>query len=156
MLTTREMATLIWFVPVAVLIWWRLPGIREPIRSLVGLLLQPIILIPAALFTAWMVVGTYLAAQLGAWDLARLKDTLFWLVPGYILLFGAVSAATERGFFRRRVRDAVSVAVFLGFYLTVVTLDLPWELVHLRFCNFRFGAYAVLTFTAVSGRHPFP
>jgi hypothetical protein len=128
-LTTRELATLIWYVPAAVLIWWRIPGVREPVRSLARIVWQPIILVPATLFTLWMVGVIYVGARLGAWDWARLKDTLYWFVPAYILLFGAVNSATEAGFFRRRVRDAVGVSVFLAFYVTVVTLDLPWELV---------------------------
>jgi hypothetical protein len=129
MLTTREIATLIWFVPTAALMWWKLPGIREPIRALVRIASSPVILVPSVLFTVWMVGVIFLGARLDAWDWARLKDTLYWFVPAYILLFGAVNAATEAGFFRRRLRDAVGVSVFLGFYLTVATLDLAWELV---------------------------
>lgn len=129
MLTTREIATVMWFAPVAGLIWWKLPGVREPVRGIVRMFLLPVFLVPAALFTAWMVVIIYAAAQLGAWDLAQIKDTLYWVVPGFILMFGATKAATEPGFFRRRLRDAVALSVFFGFYLGLVTLDLPWELV---------------------------
>ncbi len=128
MLTTREIATLIWFVPAAALIWWKVPSIRESVRSVVRAFLQPLILIPATLFAAWMLVIIDVAAQLGAWNLARLKDTLYWVIPGFILMFGATKAATEPGFFRRRAREAVGVSVFLAFYLGVLTLDLPWEL----------------------------
>lgn len=76
-----------------------------------------------------MLVAVYIAAQLGVWEMTLLKDTLYWLVPGYILLFGAVNAATEKGFFRRRVREAVGLTAFFAFYLTVATLDLGWELI---------------------------
>jgi hypothetical protein len=75
-----------------------------------------------------MAVIVWVAAQVGAWDLSLSKDTLYWVVPGLVLLVGATKAATEPGFFRRRVREAVGVSVFLVFYLGLVTLDLPWEL----------------------------
>ena len=117
MFTTRELATLIWFVPVAALIWWKWPGIREPIRSLVGLLKQRVFLLPAALFTVWMFVAIYVASRLSAWSVENLKDTLYWFVPGYVLLFGAVNAAKEKALFRRRVRDAVGLSAFFTFYL---------------------------------------
>ena len=129
MLTTREIATIIWFVPAAALMWWKWPTIRDPIRSVVRILIQPVLLAPAALFTVWMLVAVYLAARLGAWTLANLKDTLYWFVPGYLLLFGAVKAASEKGFFRRRIRDAVGLSAFFAFYLSVSTLDLIWELI---------------------------
>jgi hypothetical protein len=128
MLTTREIATILWFIPVAAVTWWKLPGIRAPIRSVVALVLQRVFIIPAAVFTAWMLIAIYIASQWGVWSLTNLKDTLYWLVPGYILLFGAVNAATEERFFRRRIRDAVGLSAFFAFYLSVVTLDLWLEL----------------------------
>jgi hypothetical protein len=129
MLTTREIATLMWYVPIAALVLWKIPGVREPVRSMVGMFLRPLFLVPVGLFAAWMVVGILVAARLGAWHLSQLKDTIYWVVPGLILLFGATNAATEPGFFRRRVRDAAAYSVILGFYLGLVTLDLAWELV---------------------------
>ena len=128
MLTTREIATLIWLVPVTTIVLWKMPAIRASLRQLVGIFLRPVPLVPMAVFAAWMVVVVWFAAQVGEWNVARLKDTLYWVVPGFILMFGATQAATEQGFFRRRIRDAVGVSVFLAFYLGLVTLDLPWEL----------------------------
>ena len=157
MLTTREIATIIWIVPVAAVIGWKMPGIRGPVRSLVGLLLQRVFLIPAAMFTLWMVVAIYVAFRLGAWSLANLKDTLYWFVPGYVLLFGAVNAAKEKGFFRRRVRDALGLSAFFTFYLTVATLDLGWELVLVPVLTLlsvvaAFGGVTLGGTTAVSAR----
>jgi len=128
MLTTREIATLIWLVPVATGVLWKLPGVRAPIRQMIGIFLRPIPLVPMAIFGAWMATVVWFAARIGVWDSSLAKDTLYWVVPGFILMFGATKAATEQGFFRRRVRDAVGVSVFLAFYLGLVTLDLLWEL----------------------------
>lgn len=128
MLTTREMATLIWLVPITTILLWKMPAVRASLRELIGLFLRPIPLLPMAIFAAWMVVVVWFAAQVGAWDVSLLKDTFYWVVPGFILMFGATQAATEQGFFGRRIREAIGVAVFLAFYLGLVTLDLPWEL----------------------------
>ncbi len=157
MLTTREIATFIWLVPVTTLLWWKVPSLRNPVRRFVGIFLQPVFFVPAALFTAWMVLLIFVAARLGAWDWARLKDTLYWVVPGFILMFGATKAATEPGFFRRRARDAVGYSVFFAFYLGLVTLDLPWELALVPVLTIlslisTFGGAALSGTTAVSRR----
>jgi len=52
------------------------------------------------------------------------------------LLYGAVNAATEKGFFRRRIREAVGLTAFFAFYLTVATLDLGWELIPVPLLTF--------------------
>ena len=99
MLTTREMATLIWLVPIVAIVMVRMPAIRDQARQLVGIFLQPILLVPMAVFAAWMAAVVWFASQIGAWGMSLLKDTLYWVVPGFILMFGATKAATEPGFF---------------------------------------------------------
>ena len=128
MLSTRELATLIWLVPVATIVLWKMPSVRASLRHLVRIILGPVLVVPMAMFAAWMVAVVWVAAQVAAWDVSLLKDTLYWVLPGFVLMFGATRAATEHGFFRRRVRDAIGVSVFLAFYLGLVTLDLLGEL----------------------------
>ena len=128
MLTTREMATVIWLVAITAIAVIKIPGLRGSLRGLIGILLQPILLVPTMLYAAWMTAVVWFAAQVGVWQPSLAKDTLYWAVPGLILLFGATKVATEQGFFRRRVREAIGVSVFVAFYLGLATLDLPWEL----------------------------
>ena len=53
-----------------------------------------------------------------------LKDALFWAVPGAALILSSTKAASEPGFFRRRVVAAIGLTALLEFYLNTATLDL--------------------------------
>jgi len=95
MLTTREMATVIWLVAITAIALIKIPGLREPLRDLIGTFFQPILLVPAMLYAAWMAAVVWFAAQVGVWQPSLAKDTLYWAVPGLILLFGATKVATD-------------------------------------------------------------
>jgi hypothetical protein len=42
-----------------------------------------------------------------------LRDTITWAVPGAVLVFAAIQARSGERFFRRRIRDAVGLAVLV-------------------------------------------
>jgi hypothetical protein len=127
MLTNRELATLFWLAILFAFILWK-PDIRKSARAVAAAFLEPKIVLPLALFVAWMVGVVWMAAQLGIWQPSMVKDTLFWVVPGFVLFMGSVKAAEEPRFFRRRLVEAIGLTALLEFYLNIATLDLIWEL----------------------------
>lgn len=127
MLTTREWATVFWLLVIAACATWK-PEVRQSFRRVLAAILSPKATFWFALFAAWMACVVAIAAELGGWNPALLKDTLFWAVPGGALFLSSTRAASEPGFFRRRVVAAVGLMAVLEFYLNAVTLDLICEL----------------------------
>lgn len=127
MLSNREWASLFWLAVLLAFILWK-PDIRQSAKAVVAAFLGPKILVPLALFVAWMVGVVWVGAQLGIWQPSMAKAPLFWIVPGFVLFMGSIKAAEEPRFFRRRLLEAVGLTALLEFYLNFSTLDLVWEL----------------------------
>lgn len=128
MLTNREWATMVWVGIIAAYVL-REPDVRGSLRAVLGALLTPKIIVSIAAFVAWMILVVWIAAQFGAWKLAMLKNTVLWAVPGAAFVVASSKAATEPGYFRRRVASAIGLTAVLEFYLNSATFDLIWELV---------------------------
>jgi hypothetical protein len=126
-LSNREWATLFWLAVLLAFIVWK-PDIRQSAKAVVAAFITPKILIPLALFVAWMTGVIWVGARLGIWQPSMVKDALFWTVPGFVLFMGSVKAAEEPRFFRHRLWEAVGLTALLEFYLNSSTLDLAWEL----------------------------
>lgn len=126
-LSNREWATIFWLAVLLAFMVWK-PDIRHSAKAVVAAFIKPIILVPFALFVAWMVGVIWVGAQLGIWQPTMVKDALFWTVPGFVLFMGSVKAAEEPHFFRHRLWEAGGLTALLEFYLNFSTLDLVWEL----------------------------
>lgn len=102
-MSNREWATLFWLAVLLAFVVWK-PDIRQSARAVVAAFITPKILVPFALFVAWMIGVISVGAQLGIWQPSMVKDALFWTVPGFVLFMGSVKAAEEPSFFRHRLR----------------------------------------------------
>ncbi len=126
MLTNRDLATLFWLGFILILAA-AFPKGREIAREIGGALLVRVIVIPSALYACWLGVVVLAARSVGLWNLDLAKDTLAWFaVPGLLLLF-KINDATEAKFFRKKLRQTVTLGAIAGFYLNLTALWLAGE-----------------------------
>jgi hypothetical protein len=126
-LSDRELASLAWLAIAGVvsLIW---APLRRALGGVASAVIRPVLLIPLALFAAYMVGIVALAALTPAWNPDLLKDTLIWfMTAGVVLFFDAANAASEEGWFQRKAIAAVKVTALLEFYLNFHTFSFPAE-----------------------------
>jgi thiamine transporter ThiT len=121
-LSDRELASLAWIGLVAVsAVFWR--PMRQLVTGVVGALLQPVFLVPFALLGLYTAAIVGLASLTPAWNTDLLNDTVLWFFTvGVVLMFRAVNAAKEEGWFLRQAIRTVRLTVFLEFYLNFHTL----------------------------------
>ncbi len=128
-LTDRELASLAW-IGLAVVAGSFSRSLREGVTGIVRLVLKPVFLTPFGL------LGSYVAALVGlgsltpAWNLNLLRDTVLWFFSvGVVLMFRAVNAAKEEGWFLHQAVGTVRMTVFLEFYLNLRTFPFWGEFV---------------------------
>lgn len=116
-LTNRELASLVWIgvAAIAAVLWQ--PLRKSAIRA-VGAVLRPVFLVPFALFGLYVAVLVALASLTPVWNLGLIKDTVLWfLTVGVVLMFRAVNAPKEEGWFLRQATGTVRLTLFLDIYL---------------------------------------
>lgn len=138
-LTTREAATAFWLAALVLLVLWKGGDARRSFARALATLLGPKLLVPLVLYAVWMSAVVWFAAQVGLWTQPMLKDTLFWTVPGLALWVGAADASSKPGYLRGRLRAAVALSIFIGYYVNLATFDVIIEIV-LQFVVFVFVA----------------
>lgn len=127
MLSNREVASLILlglFLAFALTI----PSVRKALRPLAVTFFTPRIVLPLLAYAGFIVLIVFAGAQVRMWEPSLLKDTLVWSLVSGIVLFFKFDEASKEGFVGRRVRAALSAAVFVEFYLNLISFWLIWEL----------------------------
>lgn len=121
-LTDRELASLAWIAVAALsAVFWR--PMRQFVTGVVGALLKPVFLLPFGLLGLYTAALVALASLTPAWNVDLLKDTLLWFFTvGVVLMFRAVNAAKEEGWFLHQGLRTVRLTVFLEFYLNFQSL----------------------------------
>lgn len=121
-LSDRELASLAW-LGLGVLAGLFSARLRRSAGDVLAALLKPVLLVPLAVFALYVAGLVALASLTPAWNVDLLKDTVIWfLAIGVVLMFRAVDAAKEEGWFLRRAGAALGLTVFLEFYLNFQTL----------------------------------
>jgi hypothetical protein len=124
----REWAILIWSVGIFLVLM-----ARREIRTSVGLLLRtlvsPQLLIPLLVMIGYVVGEVWLGYKARLWRSDLIKDTIVWFVISALaFFFGYDQASKQPHFFRRRLVAAISIPVFIEFFVNLFVLNLIAEL----------------------------
>jgi hypothetical protein len=127
--TTREQATCILLIA-GVLALVVVPNLRRPLGNVLLALAAPKLAVPLMIFTAYLVAAVVLALRINLWAPDLTGATLLWyLLTGFSLFMSSTDAGKSAHFFRRRVREAVSIATFFEFFNNLHTFSVPVEIV---------------------------
>ena len=125
--TNREWATLIWLS--LVLGWFIFRGEGwSSIKSVGRALFVPKIIAPLIVYGAYVACLVVIAHGLHGWNRSLTKDTGVWLFTVGLPLLLSLNDASKDGFFGRVAKRTIGLGAFAGFYLNLVTLSLPAEL----------------------------
>lgn len=127
-MTNRELASVVLLAVVLAFGMGR-ADVRRAFRGVLRAFLNWRILTVITGYALYVAFWIWTATNIGLWDSSLLKDTIFWFVlAGFPLLFKSDQAGTSERFFRDTARSTVELGVFFGFFVNLVSLDLPWEL----------------------------
>lgn len=129
--SNREIAIFIWGTPTLLLLLFN-KGIRSSILNLLKIFFSIKILIPiilAGLYT-WLIV--YFLDELSFWNLAFLKDTIFWFLGvAFIMLMSSNDATTDEDYFKKAIKDNFKLILILEFILNFYVFSLMSEIIFL-------------------------
>ncbi len=118
----RELAVLVW-TGIALILMLRNRQLRASLGSLARTVLQRVILLPVLAFAGYVAGWCWVGTRVEAWNWGLINETIWWfLVTGFVLLFGALRVAREDDFFIRTAKRALTVAIFAEFFINLVVL----------------------------------
>lgn len=118
----RELAVLVW-TGIVLILMLRNRQLRASLGSLARTVLQRVILLPVLAFAGYVAGWCWVGARVEAWNWGLINETIWWfLVTGFVLLFGALRVAQEDDFFIRTAKRALTVAIFAEFFINLVVL----------------------------------
>ena len=118
----RELAVLVW-TGIVLILMLRNQQLRASLGSLARTVLQRVILLPVLAFAGYVAGWCWVGARVEAWNWGLINETIWWfLVTGFVLLFGALRVAQEDDFFIRTAKRALTVAIFAEFFINLVVL----------------------------------
>ncbi len=131
MLTSRELASLIWIAVAAILIAvaaMRSRDLRSSIASVFVLAFKPPISLVLVGFYAYIAALVWLASKAGLWNSDLLKETISWgIISGLALVF-SVTGADDPAFFKKAMGRTLAATVLIEFFLGLVSFSLPVEM----------------------------
>jgi len=124
----REIASLVWLG--AFLLWGATNSdLRSAYWQVVKGFVQPKVLGLIIVLAGWTVGLAALAHRVGLWTMDVLSDTVVWFVTVGLAFYFSLGKVAEDGWFRRTLRRAVGVAVFVEVFVNLRVFSLPVELV---------------------------
>ena len=132
-LTSRDAALLTWIVVGLLLIAWsmiRAGDIGQSVVSVIRAFFAPRIVGMVALVAAWLVLLVSVAARIGLWDSALLKETIVIIAAGgFMAGFKALAVIDGKETMRGKVRSLVAFVVVVQFVANLQTLPYLVELI---------------------------
>ncbi len=124
----REIASIAWLFLFSVFVL-RSKDVRKSLTGILRVFASIKMLLPMFLLAVYIGCIAYLLRKIGLWDVALLKDTLFWfLSAGLLTIYKYVSAPTGNVPVKRLLYDNLKLIVILEFILDTYTFALWVEL----------------------------
>lgn len=121
----REIATFVWLVVFAVFVL-RSKDVRKSAVNVLKIMASPKLLLPVVLLAAYISGFVYLLHKVGLWNIALLKDTLFWFFSAGLLTMGKY--VTAKVPVKKILYENLKIVVVLEFILNMFTFALWMEL----------------------------
>ena len=133
--STREVAIIIWAIILlfASLFIKGIPEILGDFLKIIGSKIVLIFTLISAIYTALIV---FLLCKLCLWDITFLKDTCIWFVFSSIAITFNVHKARNFSFFKKIIKDNITLILFFEFAINFYTFSLPIELVTVPIISF--------------------
>lgn len=139
----REIASVVWLG--GFLVWGATkPEVCAAYWQVVKAFSQPKVVGPVVALAGWTAGLAALAHTIDLWNLDVLSDTVVWFVTVGMAFYFSLDRVAEDGWFRRTLRRAVGVAVFVEVFVNLRVFSLPVELVLVPVVTFLvvLGAYS--------------
>lgn len=125
----REIAIGIW-IAIGLIIILSKKNARHEIRNIVFVLLNKKMMILYGVFICILGLILTLLSLIGFWDSTLLKDTVFWVLFVEVPLFArAIEKADSEHFFSELIRENITAAVFIEFFVGFWTFELAIEII---------------------------
>lgn len=128
-LDNREIALLIWLalgIGCALSVTWGKPTLSNLVRAF----FQKPILVVLGLTLTYIAASVWLVSRLGWWQWSNLKTTVIWTIGfAFVAIFNFQKIETWKTYFRRTLREAISVTAIVAFIAATYTFSLPVELI---------------------------
>jgi len=108
------------------------PAGRSSVASILRTVASPQLLIPFLVTAGWTAVVVWAGWRISIWDAALTTTTVIWFLTAGVVLFGRAAsktALTDPHFLRGTVSALLSMAAFLGAYVSLVTFPLWAEVI---------------------------
>lgn len=132
MLTSRELASLIWLGVMAIVVAMMALRDRSLARSIGNVAvtaLRPPILTVIVVFFVYLACCLWVAERLGVWNSGLAKETVIWaVVSGMAVVFSATNA-NDPSYFRQAIRRTFAATVLIEFFFGLASFPLAVELI---------------------------
>ncbi|MPZ63016.1 MAG: hypothetical protein GEU93_17350 [Propionibacteriales bacterium] len=133
MVSSRELASLIWIGVAAIGLSVLLIRSREGRASLVGVLralAHPKVLVSLLAFFAYISACVWVADVVGAWTSSMLKETLIWtIISSFAVIFASTKADKDPDYFRKAFVAVFGINVVVEFIFGLVSFAFWLEFV---------------------------
>lgn len=128
-LTTRDIAILIWLVPFSIFLLTR-PDVRKSLGSLIHSFFTPKIYTPFLVTAILLVFIVIVLYRLGLWEFFLLKDTIMWyLVFGILSIVSSLSEHDYGSHYFKVVLDQLKLIVIFEYIMNAYTFTILIELI---------------------------
>jgi hypothetical protein len=131
-LNSREDAILVWTIAlIAFVVWKGGEDFWASIAAFVRAAAAPKLLVLFGSAAAYCAAVVFAAERAGLWHSVTLKETVYWFVGSGIVLVGNATHASpgDARYFRKVLRNAVSVTIAIAFIVNVYVFPLAVELI---------------------------
>lgn len=98
-------------------------SVRGPLVGLVRVAFQPLIIVPIAVFVAYLAAWIWLAERAGLWNFGLINETVIWFLVSGLVLFGHFNRVFEQDdFFQRTVRQVLTWALVAEVFINLVVM----------------------------------
>lgn len=137
-LSTREIASVIWFALFIVIVLMmasksQKASIGQSFRQLLKTTLDPHLVFPALAMTIYVVLITWSLYALGIWQVGVLKETVLWFFVTLPVAFQLSTADRDKNIWTTYVADNFKILVIVQFILETYTFALWKEMLIVPF-----------------------
>lgn len=139
----REIAIAFWIIIVVIILIFTRAG-KEFFKSVIPILFCKKFVVFYFVFLSFLCFVIYSLYKINVWSPKLVKDTIFWVMFVELPVFAkAIEEAKDAHFFRKLIKDNITISVVIEFLIGFWTFDLWVEILLVPFLVFISALYAV-------------